>query len=790
MWLLMVGLTGLTDSFAQINEQDSLALVGLYNELKGENWTNNEGWLEGNVSTWFGVVVDNNRVVEVSLVFNQLTGEIPDLSNLTQVTSIDLSHNTISGKIPNLSQNTKLTTLSVAYNSLMDLPDLSGTSIQFLDVSNNRFEFDDLEPNITIPNFVYGSQIILANNQIINKRESEPLMISKVVPGNFNEYSWTFNSVIIPDAEASSFEISFIDPQATGEYQLLVTNSLVSGLTLRYPVTDVYVVKDGLFEWKQNIFSEGERQAASYGGFWADIDKDGDEDVFINNYNDPISNYLFINNGDGTFLKLDQGNIVEDLIESRSVSWGDINNDGFPDLFVGAYSGFIEGSMDKSVVYRNRGDLTFDRITIDEPATGGVWGDVDNDGFLDLAINNDVTNTKIYLNNGDNTMLYSGFDFPSMTTWATSFIDIDNDNDLDFFHSDASSVLSYLNLYTNNGGIFTALDALDAPVGLYSRGASWADFDNDGDLDLLVLRFSSASVVDSYFYINEGNGGFNRKSFSSIAGDVLGYSRASVFGDTDNDGDLDLFVIGRFKGWRACFLFENANGAFQLVPKSIQAFPGVSPFSQTSMADYDNDGFLDIFISGQDQDNYNYLLRNKGNANSWIKIKLVGNPSNNLGIGSRIEIRTNNQLQSRQVMSQSGLSAQSSMIAHFGVGSAAVIDEIKVYWPSGNITTLESQKTNRLLTIEETPTVTKVENVLESENLHIYPNPVTDKLSITSQNDASFEIVNTLGQIIISGHITTVDLPYEIDFSGVPNGLYTVIVTENQNSRTIRIVKN
>jgi hypothetical protein len=277
---------------------------------------------------------------------------------------------------------------------------------------------------------------------------------------------------------------------------------------------------------------------------WGDYDNDGDLDLFIAN-TDENDNALFSNNGDGTFTQISSGEIVNDGGYSMGCSWGDYDNDGYLDLFV------ANGQGTKNFLYHNNGNSTFTKITegniVNDYGTswGCSWADYDNDGDLDLFVANiNTENDFLYENNGNGT-------FTKITTGPLvndgaytlggSWGDFDNDGDLDLFVAANDYEDNYL--YVNNGNkSFTAatVGQIEFETG-GSTSSSWGDFDNDGNLDLFVTYNSDTGPAENLLYINNGDATFTRDTTSIIANDT-GTSLAATWTDFNNDGDLDLFV--------------------------------------------------------------------------------------------------------------------------------------------------------------------------------------------------------------------------------------------------------
>ncbi|PYI84020.1 MAG: hypothetical protein DME26_13870 [Verrucomicrobia bacterium] len=280
-----------------------------------------------------------------------------------------------------------------------------------------------------------------------------------------------------------------------------------------------------------------------YQAAWSDYDNDGWPDLFMSGI-DSGGNFLYHNNGDGTFTRITSGAIATDTVAHRpSPTWGDYNNDGFPDLFVGA------GDYGPNLLYRNDGNGIFTKIT-----------------------------------SGD--------------------------------------------LITISG-----------------RLPKWGDYDNDGFVDVFLHRYG----LDNLLYHNNGDGTFTRITTGSLVHDG---------GNSDQSG------------W----------------------------------GDYDNDGFLDLFVTNDGENNF--LYRNNGNSNQWLKVKLVGTVSNRSAIGAKVrvqaKIRGQEMWQLREISNGSGFGG-TMLIAHFGLGDATNIDTVRIEWPSGTVQELHNLPAKQFLTITEPP---------------------------------------------------------------------------------------
>jgi hypothetical protein len=316
--------------------------------------------------------------------------------------------------------------------------------------------------------------------------------------------------------------------------------------------------------------------------------------------------------------------------------------------------------------YRNTGDRQFALLSdippaIDNQASGGAsWSDYDGDGDQDLVVANRTT--------------VEGGGFK-------------------------------LALYRNDGDMtFTRVDAQVLPEDAqYPMSAAWGDIDNDGDQDLYVPNlFGFANSL----YENNGDGTFRMKDGGQATTDA-GSSYGGTFGDLDNDGDLDLIVAN----WAASSeIYLNDGSGFFSLPSSDEFRRAVHYGSSVALADYDIDGDLDFVIGnwpnhpGEGLEE-NVLIENRFADGNWLRVTLEGVTSNRSAIGARIELVTRadgeSLLQVREVSAHSGWRSQNDLTQHFGLGSAAAVESLTVYWPSGTIQNVVVDGVNKRVSIIE-----------------------------------------------------------------------------------------
>ncbi|MFC1543114.1 leucine-rich repeat domain-containing protein [Candidatus Neomarinimicrobiota bacterium] len=244
------------------SEQDSLALVALYDSTDGANWTDNTNWLtSATLADWHGVTVTDGRVTGLNLYDNGLTGVLPvSLGNLTNLTGLSLGNDALTGTIPStignlnnltdlslavtqlegsvpteISNLTSLNSLVLSVNQLVDLPDLSSlTALQLLHIYNNRFTFEDIEPNLNVASssFIFSPQDSVGVERDTVVILGDPFTLHVPVGGTANHYRWTRNWTELPNDTTDTYTVLSAVPEHAGDYSLRITNSLVTDLTL------------------------------------------------------------------------------------------------------------------------------------------------------------------------------------------------------------------------------------------------------------------------------------------------------------------------------------------------------------------------------------------------------------------------------------------------------------------------------------------------------------------------------------------------------------------------------
>ena len=417
------------------------------------------------------------------------------------------------------------------------------------------------------------------------------------------------------------------------------------------------------------------------GAVAADYDGDGYRDLYVTNLG---KNVLYRNNGDGTFTDVTEHAQVGCPLLSASAAFADIDRDGDLDLYVcnyveyaletdipcyykntlRIYCGPNEYHGIADVLYRNNGDGTFTDITksagVYEPTTRGlgvVFTDVDNDGWLDIYVANDMSPNTLFINQGDGTFREEG------VLRGVAF---------------------------NGDGIANGSMGIDA-----------GDYDNDGDIDLWVSNFS---LEANCLMQNDGEGYFEDVTFDTNLADPSFYSLGfgTRFIDFDNDGWLDI-LVGNGHIWdnvkqvdtkmsyaQPVQLFRSQGGTPQnhagFTEITAEAGLDKTPYVVRGMlfGDIDTDGDVDVVLC---QSNLPaVILSNEiGNANAWLTVKLVGTDGNTDAIGAQVQLEADGIRLLREVICGASYLSGNDFRLFFGLGDATRVDNLQIRWHNGDV---------------------------------------------------------------------------------------------------------
>jgi hypothetical protein len=503
---------------------------------------------------------------------------------------------------------------------------------------------------------------------------------------------------------------------------------------------------------------------------WFDYNNDGLLDLYVvnggtmedlladkNGGRSAHHNYLYRNNGDGTFTD------VTDRAGVAGFRWGagcaaaDYNNDGFTDLFV--------TNLGESFLFRNNGDGTFTDVAKAAGVAGGfnwhtgaAFGDYDGDGYLDLYVSGYLelpqmlqpqkqcpwqgmqvfcgpgglkgAPDRLYHNNGDGTFRdvtrQAGVEDRDLLYGLTAtFEDFDNDGRPDLFvANDRGRNYLYHNL---GGGKFeevgetwgTAYPAEGKPQA--NMGVAIGDYDHNGTMDIFVTTFSQDHFT---LYHNTGNRLFldvsSETGLAPPTHPFLGWG--TFLADLDNDGWLDLFTANghvypeadKAKGitekyaQRPLVFRQSPPGDFTEVALR-SGLAGLPLYSSrgAAYADFDNDGDIDLVYTSLDATPT--LLENiTVSSYHWVTVKTVGTRSNRDGIGARLKLTAGDLMQYASVRSGESYLSGNDPRVHFGLGQKDRIDELEIRWPSGQVERLRNLPVDRILTVEEGKGIVRV----------------------------------------------------------------------------------
>jgi len=460
----------------------------------------------------------------------------------------------------------------------------------------------------------------------------------------------------------------------------------------------------------------------------ADFNRDGWPDLFVLRGGTGYDR-LFINQGNGTFIDRAAAWGVAVAHGSCGVAAGDFDGDGWPDLYVASYGNASDnqGQVGRNRLYRNNGNGTFTEVaaqagvaftsSVASAGNGPSWGDYDLDGDLDLAVaawSPVAQGNRLFRNDGDGRFTdVTGVALPiPAATWGfqTSFADLDGDRYPELlWAADFGTSRFFRN--ARDGSFVDATGEAGAGLDAFGMGQCVGDFDNDGDLDWYVTSVYQDIPSDpkrlngNAYYRNDGTGRFAQVA-AAIGVDDGGWGWGTVAVDLDHDGWLDIVEVnGRAASeWlnESEYVFRNlGDGTFVRDGKASGMLLPRDGRSVVTL-DYDRDGDLDLVIA------YNAgplkLYRNDAPPDrGWLVVAIEVPPDSRVppfGIGARIVVRTAHGTQVRTVEAGSGYLGSSEPIAHFGLGLARIVDELRIEWPRGNDTVFSAVPANRRIVVQ------------------------------------------------------------------------------------------
>lgn len=483
--------------------------------------------------------------------------------------------------------------------------------------------------------------------------------------------------------ESTGSGACFFDYDGDGFLDLYVVN----GATLEQAADAVGAPHDALYRNRSGAAFEDVTTRAGirdrgWGGGCAvgDVDNDGDPDLYITNFGE---NAFYLNRGDGTFVEHTQAAGLSDPRPSASAAFGDLDGDGYIDLVVGTYLHFERETVarigdgecyyrgfevycgpdglpgDSNALFWNRGDTRFeDRtresgiLSTEAKTLGLLIADLSNDGLPDIYAACDSTINLFFRNSGN----------------------------LEFLDDSLLSGAGYSGKGFEQSGM----------------GVSAGDPDGDGDFDLFVTNFQNDTNT---FYLNVGGGEYEEVTERvGLGAPSLSYlSWGTHFADLDNDGDEDLFVasghvypqaeaMGESYAQRNQVFENQVDEAGQTKWRELEDLgPGLEVRKSsrgTALGDFDNDGWLDIFIN--EIDDRPSLLRHEGSSEAnALKLLLIGTPANRDALGARVALQVGDATQHREVRFSDGYMGSNDPRLHFGLGEVGRAKAASIRWPGG-----------------------------------------------------------------------------------------------------------
>jgi hypothetical protein len=507
----------------------------------------------------------------------------------------------------------------------------------------------------------------------------------------------------------------------------------------------------------------------------ADFDRDGWLDFYVTNSGEGSLNALYRNNGDGTFTEVAAAMGVADVNRpgtgvSTGAVWGDYDNDGYEDLFLYKYG--------RPELFRNDGGVRFERVTdrVGLPAwvnsNAAIWFDFDRDGWLDLFLGGywsesvdlwNLETTRImpesfeYAENGGRNYLFRNLGDGTFEecaeamgvatrrwTLAAAAADLAGTGYPDLFLANDYGISE---LFANQEGRGFVEVGVETGVGRSPKSgmnAAFGDIFNDGRLAIYKTNISEPGVLvqanDLWVpRVGRGSAGVEFENLATVMGiDLGGWSWGAQFGDLNNDGTQDLYLVNGYisAGERTSYWYDFAQiavGHTRIIAdalnwpamrgRSLSGYQhsrvwlndGAGRFTEVAQeigandtfdgravvfADLRNRGVLDVVIANQNGPALVYD-NTVAPGRQWIAFELEGTASNRSAIGARVELQWGRRRQVQEVTGGSGFSSQNQRRLHFGLGQADAVDRVIIRWPSGRTETIEAPAVGQIHRVKE-----------------------------------------------------------------------------------------
>lgn len=574
---------------------------------------------------------------------------------------------------------------------------------------------------------------------------------------------------------------------------------------------------------------------------WFDYNDDGHEDLYITGGQNEDA--LFRNNGDGTFTNqiFEAGFIQTAEKNTLGVTTGDIDNDGFREVFITTQNIGLGFNHVENFLFYNNGDGTFSDITESAGLTETKWAfsgsflDVNNDGLLDLFVGNYVEGFEVifddfnnpigfdhqcylddlYVNQGDLTFINSTEAYQALNdgcTLAVAASDFDRDGKIDLMATnDFGEWVEPSKLLQNQGDLFLDVSMESGcDIQIYGMGLAIGDYDEDLDLDYYVTNLGPNVLLEQI-----SSGDFEDTSESAgvsnaLSGDGLAVGWGTFFFDYDNDTFLDLFVANGYissvpwlgnEAAQNNVLFKGSNtgefiNATGDMPENLHRSRGCA------FADFDKDGALDFGVMSVQQEfeisaDHFTLYHNQSSAGNFVAFDLEGLICNRDAFGTHVEVHADGRSFLREIGGGSSHCSQNSSILHFGLGDIEELDSVVVHWPIGPAEVFDTLQINMFHEILQDTTIyiaspdtvlTFIKGLFSNNRLEIFPIPATDYLNFLLtgiEGIVSIEMIDLHGRLAWS--------VYQGDASAMPKklavppylskGLYLCVLTTDEGKK-------
>lgn len=454
-------------------------------------------------------------------------------------------------------------------------------------------------------------------------------------------------------------------------------------------------------------------QAANgFGVAFVDLDGDGDDDFVSMGAESGIVGVW--ENQDGYFIDRSAGSGIPPLPLPSALVAADYDADGRPDLFIGNVGG-------PDMLLKNMGSFTFvDRTNqagVAGPSTattqGSAFGDVNGDGWLDLYVSSFSSFNSLYRNNGDGTFseisqLYGVYENSDHNTFQTIFFDYDRDGWLDIYTCNDKGYgwpdgLHHGNrLWRNTGDDWFIDVTFDVGVGaaIDCMGVDAGDINNDGLPDLYMSNASLPSDPNGNpLYVKNPDDSFTQMNVEAgLYSGLWGWG--VLYWDFDNNGWQDIYVCNANITNGPNLLFRNP-GSFPL--ENVTTAANMADWSDAytvAYSDVDDDGDLDLAVSARNAPLRLYI-NNEGTKRNWVKVRLIGKGNNTQAIGASLDLVSAGQPQYRQLLTGRGFKSSSTTTLHFGLGPQDAVDALTVSWPGDPATTISDIPANQAVVLDQ-----------------------------------------------------------------------------------------